>query len=278
MCSRMWFIIGAAVAAPATLAHAEIGIDDAAAQGKPATNSVAADAPFVIHSTNGYCEISIDTSQATDLKDWGENKLAPELAEWYPKIVAMLPSEGFAAPKRFSVIIRPGNGVAATGGTRITANSTWLKRELNREAIGALIHEEVHVIQQYGSARRNNPNATRAPGWLTEGIPDYIRWFKYEPQSHGADLTWMRTRKNFSPRYDGGYRVSANFLDWVTEKYDKGIVERLNGALRGGKYQEDIWKEHTGHTLQDLGEEWKKQLQEKLASSVAKPKTADAEK
>src|SRR5256885_251320 len=94
------------------------------------------------------------------------------LAEWYPKIVAMLPSEGFSAPKAFRVWIKPGQGVAATGGTNITANANWLmngKGEIHREAIGALLHEEVHVIQRYGGGRRSDPTAApriRPPGWL----------------------------------------------------------------------------------------------------------------
>jgi hypothetical protein len=192
----------------------------------------------------------------------------------------MLPSEGYSAPTKFSISIRPGNGVAATGGTRVTANSAWLKRELNREAIGALLHEEVHVVQQYRQNRRANPNATRAPGWLTEAIPDYIRWFKYEPQSHGADLTWMRSMRNFTPRYNGSYRVSANFLDWVSDKYDKDIVKRLNAAIRSGNYSEGLWKEHTGHSMEELGDEWKKIVEEKLSAgtggdSKAKVATGD---
>jgi hypothetical protein len=234
------------------------------AENEPAT------APFVVQSTDGYCEITIDTSGAPELKEWAETRLAPVLAEWYPKIVAMLPSDGYEAPKKFSVNIRPGNGVAATGGTRVTANSKWLKNsrgEMHPEAIGALLHEEVHVIQQYGWGRRNNPNATRAPGWLTEGIPDYIRWFLYEPESHGADLVWMKSRRNFTPRYDGSYRISANFLNWVTGKYDKDIVKKLNAAIRSGKYSEDIWKDNTGHTVQELGEEWKKELEPQLAAA-----------
>src|SRR5882672_5382278 len=45
-----------------------------------------AEGPLIIHSADGYCEISIDTSKAPDLKDWAEHKLAPALSEWYPKI------------------------------------------------------------------------------------------------------------------------------------------------------------------------------------------------
>lgn len=245
-----------------------IGKDDAVV----AANAAAPAAPYVIRSSDDYCEITIDTSGAPELKEWAEQKLAPALAEWYPKIMAMLPSEGFSAPKKFSVAIRPGNGVAATGGTRVTANSAWLKGELKKplggEAVGAIIHEEVHVIQQYGYARRNNPNATRSPGWLTEAIPDYIRWFLYEPQSHGADLVWMRARRMTNFKYDSAYRVGANFLAWTTEKYDKDIVRKLNAAARGGTYSEDLWKVATGKTAPELGDEWKQSLQEQIGSKA----------
>src|SRR5262245_60722856 len=107
----------------------------------PAKEVPAPVAPFKIKTTDGYCEISIDTSGEPQLKEWAEQKLAPVLAEWYPKLTAILTNDGFSPPKQFSVTIKPGNGVAATGGTRVTANSTWLQRELNREAIGALVHE-----------------------------------------------------------------------------------------------------------------------------------------
>src|SRR5438034_6484004 len=143
--------------------------------------------PLLIKSADGKCDITIDTSGATDLKEWAETKLAPVLAEWFPKIVALLPSEGYTPPASFSVTIRPGRGVAATSGTRVTANANWLRRELEREAIGALLHEEVHVIQLYGRRGNRGEGGRRLPGWLVESIPDYIRWFLYEPQSHGAD-------------------------------------------------------------------------------------------
>ena len=163
-----------------------IGKDDASASAE-----VSSAASYVIRSADDYCRITIDTSAAPELSDWATNKLAPVLAEWYPKIVAMLPSKDYSAPRAFRVVIRPGRGVAATRGTKVTANSRWLSGELHREAIGALVHEEVHVIQDYGtdSPSFDNGAHTQPPGWLVEGIPDYIRWFKYEPQSHGADVT-----------------------------------------------------------------------------------------
>jgi len=233
-----------------------------------ATNGVT-----TVRTKDDACEITIDVSGAMELKDWSDKKLTPVLVEWYPKVVAMLPSEGFTPPKKFSVTIKPGRGVAATGGTRITANSDWLKRELEGEAIGALVHEVVHVVQQYGGGRRNNPDAVRAPGWLVEGIPDYIRWFLYEPQSHGADLVWLRGRRSDDLKHDGGYRVSANFLDYVVRTYDKNkqLIEKLNAACRQAKSTDGIWAEVTGKELAHLSEEWKAATQKQL-DAKAEPK------
>ncbi len=230
----------------------------------PFASAVAAP-PFVIWATNRSCSISINTAQAPDLKDWAEKKLGPVLAEWYPELAALLGSTGYTAPARFTVELKPGRGVAATAGTRITANSIWIKAELEREALGALLHEEVHVIQQYGRARRNSPEAKAPPGWLVEGIPDYLRWFKYEPQSHGADIVWMRGLRNFTPRYDAGYRVSANFLNYASEKYDTNLVTKLNAACREHRETGEVFKKSAGKTLSELNDEWVKWVQEELA-------------
>jgi len=34
----------------------------------------------------------------------------------------------------------------------------------------------------------------------------------------------------------------------------------LNAALREGRYREDLWKEYTGRTLEELGAAWKESL------------------
>jgi hypothetical protein len=230
--------------------------------------------PLVFKTTDGYCEFTIETAEAPDLKQWAEEKLAPVLAEWYPKIVARLPSDGYAAPKSVTVSIKPANGVAFASGSRITANAAWVRRELDGEALGAIVHEAVHVAQQYGEGRRGNRDFKRPPGWLVEGIPDYIRFFLYEPQSHGADLVWLQSRRNQNLNYDGMYRISANFLNYVIEKYgqDKSLLAKVNAACRTGKYSDKLWPELTGKSLSDLNDEWKAatklQLELKTNSSL----------
>ncbi len=206
--------------------------------------------------------IRIDTSQAPDLAEWAEKELAPVVKEWYPKIVKMLPGENYVAPRSLEIAINPAmRGVAATRGTAIQCGANWFRRNLKGEAKGAVVHELVHVAQQYNRAPRNDRNGQHPPGWLVEGIADYIRWFVYEPQSRGAEID----RRNLpNVRYDGSYRVSANFLNWVTEHYDREIVRKLNAALRDGRYQDALWKEWTGHSLEELGGEWKTSIEKAL--------------
>ena len=162
--------------------------------------------------------------------------------------------------------LRKFGDATSAGGSFVNMNSQWFRKELKREARGSVVHELVHVVQNYGRARRTNPNAARPPGWLVEGIPDYIRWFLYEPQTKGAEIT----RRNLgNARYDASYRVSGNFLDWVGRTHDKDIVRKLNAAAREGNYSETLWKDWTGKTVQELGADWKKAHEERLGA--AKP-------
>jgi hypothetical protein len=205
----------------------------------------------------GAYRFTVDTTEAPDLTEWSRKELVPVMQKWYPLIVNMLPSESFTAPKTFSITFTDAyRGVAATMGNRIECSPSWYRRNLKTEAIGSLVHELVHVVQQYGRARRSG--GSRPPGWLTEGIPDYIRWFLYEPESRGAEIKPANAAR---ARHDASYRVSANFINWVVGKYDKELIKELNTALREGSYSADIWKNRTGKTLEELADEWKKSLE-----------------
>ncbi len=243
--------------------YGEIDVIDRNAPAPQAvTPPVAGSSVFKVEAGDGKYEITIDTSSAPDLTDPVKQKLVPVIKEWYPKLVQMLPSEGFEAPRRFSILFDEGmQGVAATSGTRIRVAARWFRQNLAGESIGSVVHEMVHVVQQYGRGRR----ASRPPGWLVEGITDYIRWFHFEPQSHGAEIT----RRNISrARYDGSYRITANFLNWITVKYDKNFVWKLNAAIREGRYSEDYWKAQTSHTVAELGAEWKASLEKQIAADA----------
>jgi hypothetical protein len=244
-----------------------LGPDDVAPAGAPSGEANPVESkPYMAHTPDGKYEITFDTSHAANMAEWATNQLAPALLEWYPKIVAYLPSDGYEAPQRFRVVLRPGDGVADTSGTRVNAYTPWMKREMNGEAIGSLVHECVHVVQQYDSHHPDNPHPARNPGYLVEGIADYYRWFKFEPKSKGAEIT---RRGLARANYDRSYRVTANFLNWVSEKYDQDLVPQLNAAMREGHYSTNLWTKNTGKTIQQLNAEWKDDLKKKIEGGVA---------
>jgi len=50
----------------------------------------------------------------------------------------------------------------------------------------------------------------------------------------------------------GSYRISANFIDWVSRTHKKDLARLINDDARNGRYQENLWKKHTGKSLQKL--------------------------
>jgi Peptidase of plants and bacteria len=250
--------------------YSEIDVVDA--NGPALTTASAADAKPVLRTfeaDSGKYRFTIDATAAPDLLEWADTELRPIVQEWYPKIVGMLPSDGFEAATNVTLRFRndmAGTPASASGG-RVNMNSGWFRRELKREARGSVVHELVHVVQSYGRARRTNPDATRTPGWLVEGMADYIRWFLYEPETKGAEIT---ERNLARAKYDASYRITGNFLNWVTQNHDKEIVRRLNAVAREGKYSEQLWKDWTGKTLPELGDAWKKDNETRLGAAKAK--------
>jgi hypothetical protein len=206
---------------------------------------------------SGKYTYTVDATLAPDLVEWVEKSMIPLVREWYPKLVAMLPSDGYTAPENVVLEFRDdmGGTPAYAAGNKLSMSAPWFRNQLKGEAMGCVIHELVHIVQNYWRARSTNPNPSPTPGWVTEGIPDYIRWFLYEPQSKGAEIT----RGNFErSNYDGSYRISANFLNWLVKTHDQDFVRKLNAAAREGRYSDEVWKESTGKTAAELGAEWKR--------------------
>jgi hypothetical protein len=220
------------------------------------TASVAPGLREIVLAGEGRYQIVIDTTETPDLTDWTKRELVSLVQEWYPKLIVMLSSDGFEPPKRCSIVFSQSmQGVAATSGTRIRCAAKFMRQQLQGEAKGAIFHEMVHVLQQYGRAPKGSPPP---PGWLTEGIADCLRWYHYEPQSRGAEIAASKVAQ---ARYDASYRVTANFLHWVCQTYEPSMLQKLNAALRQGKSCEPLWKELTGRTVSELGAEWKRSLE-----------------
>lgn len=234
-------------------------IDIVAADG-PQLELVPAGKPPVLldfQTVDGKYAFQIDMTEAADLYEWSEKELAPVIREWYPKIVEMLPGDGFTASSKVRLRYRNDMSAgipASASGSRISLNAPWFRQHLRDEAKGCVVHEMVHVVQDYWGARRTNLQAGPAPGWFIEGLADYIRWFLYEPESRGALLSPQRLA---SAKHDASYRISANFIDWVVRTHDKDIVRKLNAAAREGKYDDSLWEIHTRKRISDLADEWR---------------------
>jgi hypothetical protein len=187
--------------------------------------------------------VAVDVSDAPEMQEW-INKVARICERAYPMINEELKSEGFQPAHYIKMTLKSDyRGVAATGGTRIVGSVKFFKE--HPDDVGAMVHETCHVVQAY-RGRRN-------PGWLVEGVADYVRFFKFEPGNIGP----IDTRR---AGYDRSYRVTAAFLAFLVEKYDKQIVLKLNDAMRKGEYREEMFKDITGKTVQELDEEWRESL------------------
>lgn len=213
-------------------------------------------------SDDGRYQYVVDVTAAPAMSSWTKTDLKPVIQEWYPKIVELLPSDNFSPPNKVVFRYQPNskmNGIPAYAqSATITLNSEWMYRERNREAKGAVVHEMVHVVQSYQSNRERRARRRSTPGWIVEGIPDYIRWYLYEPQSQGAMLSKAVRSQS---KHDASYRVSANFIDWVIRSHDQdgSLLRKLNSVARTGEYTSDIWQKLTGKTESELADSWREE-------------------
>jgi hypothetical protein len=158
----------------------------------------------------------------------------------YPMICEQLASPGYHPPTAVKIVFVNRHGIAYTSRSQITCCAGWFKR--HPDDVGAVIHELCHVVQGYG----NQP----VPGWVTEGIADYVRWFKYEP----AD---RRPRVNpETAKYTDGYQTTAALFDWIVRTKSRSFVQRLNAAARNGKYSDDLFRQYAKKPLDKLWAEY----------------------
>ncbi len=186
-------------------------------------------------------EITIDVSDAPEARPWAEQ--AKKLVEtWFPIVSQLLATDHYTPPKTLKLTFKKDISYPAyTSGPEITISASWIQK--HPDDFGMVIHEMVHVQQGYPS-RRNTP------GWLVEGIADYIRWWRYEPEAPRTPINPAKAS------YRDSYRTTAAFLAYLVGKYDRTLVRQLDQALRSGAYSDEIFHKATGKTLDALWAEF----------------------
>jgi hypothetical protein len=181
--------------------------------------------------------ISIEYGEAPDVQEWAEK--ARDLCEkWYPTIADALASKDFIPPREVKLVFKDEKkGIAWTTGSKITIVADWIRK--HPDDFGMVIHELTHVIQSYKGG----------VGWITEGIADYIRYFKYEPKPTPPKISAKAS-------YKDGYKTAATFLAWLEKTKDKDIIAKLNVRLRNGKYKEEEFRDWAGADLDALWKEF----------------------
>ena len=142
--------------------------------------------------------------------------------------------------RRVTFIIDPAyDGVAATDNGVARYNPRWLVA--HPEDIDVVTHEVMHIVQAYP------PDS--CPGWLTEGIADYAR---YTFGVNNGPGHWALPDYKAGQNYTNSYRIAARFLVWLERHGHPRLVDKLNRAARLGTYTPAIWRQQTGHSLDEL--------------------------
>lgn len=187
-------------------------------------------------------EFELDVGEVSDNSaavEWGK-RAQTMCEEWFPVLCAHLATEEWKPPQKIRIVMKRELRVPGyTSGGTISVSGKWITE--HPDDFGLVIHELVHVIQNY---------PPRQPGWLVEGVADYMRYWKYEPEM-------PRRRIDFkTAKYTDAYYTSAAFLAWTAHTYDRALLRRLDAALRKGEYRDELFETITGKPLDQLWEEF----------------------
>ncbi|QCR24824.1 secretory protein [Pontibacter sp. SGAir0037] len=142
--------------------------------------------------------------------------------------------------RKVTFVIDPGyQGVAAASSGIIRYSPKWMLEHPGD--IDVVTHEAFHIVQAYKGGA--------GPGWLTEGITDYVR-YKYGVDNAGANWSLPELKPEHS--YTNSYRITGRFLAWLEKNINAKIVDNLDSAMRSGTYTPETWVKLTGKTVDEL--------------------------
>ncbi len=175
--------------------------------------------------------IVVDTKEAPEAAAWARTAAAL-MRSWYPTVRSLLATEGSKVPKELRLTIKPKIGPPAyCDGEGITVKAEWVRD--HPDDLGIVIHEMTHAVQAY-------PDGKDQPGWLVEGIADYVRWWRYEPEPPHARIDPAKAN------YTDAYRTTAYWLAWTSKRYDMRLVPSLDREMRAGRDPLPVFAKLTG--------------------------------
>jgi hypothetical protein len=198
--------------------------------------------------------VVIDTTEAPECTAWAV-EARRSVEEWFPIVSQYLATNDYNAPGQITLFFVPTKSMTTDvpaytypAGATMYISSDYVKG--HQDDFGMVIHEMVHIFQPYA-------NAGKCPSWLSEGIADYIRYYRYEPE------VLRNTRFRYYANtidYHHGYDQTAAFLSWIIETHNRQTLYLVDESCRNGTYSDDIWKSLTGESLDDLWAEFLKTL------------------
>lgn len=186
-------------------------------------------------SKNGFTLIFINKDASFDKEV--QQRMIDAFFTVYPKEVKTYNKK---STKKVHMIIDPEyDGVAATSDGIVRVNPEWMRK--HPADIDVVTHEVMHIVQDYPGGA--------GPGWITEGIADYVR-YKLGVDNEGGG--WKLPEYSARQNYDNAYRVTARFFVWIEKNYNKNLVKDLDKAMRSKTYTNGFWKKKTGKTVDEL--------------------------
>lgn len=167
----------------------------------------------------------------------------------YPK---MLKQYNPKASKKVTIVFsnEDTDHPAHAGNNEITVFTKFFTKPGRDKDLDVIVHEGFHLVQSY-------PDSKDTPGWLVEGIADYVR--EIYGQSN-AECGWKlpATLDDRGNKYRASYRTTARFLLWLELKVKKGIVKTLDDKCRTATYTDAVWKRETNKTVDELWDDYVK--------------------
>lgn len=187
------------------------------------------------HERDGFTLVFSDPADAMD------QAVADRMVETFFAVYPRL-TERFnpRASRRVTFVVDPNlGGVAGVGGDHVFFNPAYF--DAHPEDTDVVVHEAMHVVQAYG----DQP----VPGWLVEGIADYVR-HHYGVNDHVGG--WRLPDYASDQDLGQGYRSTGRFLVWLEQHGHPDLVRSLDEQARAGTYTPEVWVALTGEPLEAL--------------------------